>query len=273
MSENSPPYLKRVMVCTDDSPASQGAVKAGLWLGEQCGAEVVLLKVIDSTAVEASPENSEARDNLEDLKSQALEAGIALEEKIRLDGSPQEGILAEAKTFRPDWIIMGRKGSTGLRRLLLGSVTARVIGHFSGSVLVVPREAALNLRTILIASDGSADSEAAWREALAIAEGFKSEVIAVSVARDEAREIDCQLILQHLEASAARHGVALQCRLTRGRPFEAISQVAQDEWANLVVMGTRGRTGLARLLMGSVVERVIGMVDCPVLVAKQVRKE
>jgi nucleotide-binding universal stress UspA family protein len=269
MLEGSPRHLKRVLVCSDDSIASLGAVKAGLWLGKHCGAAVLLLKVIENPTGEALPGNDQVQDSLEDLKSQALEAGATWEEKIRLAASSHEGILEEAKTFRPDWIIMGRKGSTGLRRLLMGSVTARVIGHFPGSVLVVPREADLSFRTILVASDGSADSAAAWVETIAIAEGAKSEVVAVSVAKNEALEIDCHLILQHLEASAARHKVAFQGKLARGRAFEAISQAAQDELANLVVLGTHGRTGLARLLMGSVAERVIGMVGCPVLVAKQ----
>lgn len=272
MSDRLPLHLKRLLVCTDGSLASQGAVNAGLWLGRQSNAQVVCLNVVKSAAGEAF-QRSEGSVGLEDIKARALEAGVDVEVRIRPGVSPHEGILEEAKTFRPNWIIMGRKGLTGLSRLLVGSVTARVIGLCSGSVLVVPREVSLSFRRILVASDGSPDSEAAWREAVVIAERAKSEIVGVSVARNESLQTDCQLILQHLEASAARHGVAFQGMMAKGRAFEAISQAAQAEWADLVVLGAHGRTGLAHLLMGSVAERVIGAVRCPVLVAKMGRKE
>jgi nucleotide-binding universal stress UspA family protein len=238
-------------------------------LGERSGAEVAFLKVINAATGKAFQATEETPDSLEDLKARALAAGVAIEVKGRPANSPHEGILEEAKAAQPDWIIMGRKGQTGLSRLFVGSVTARVIGHGPFSVLVVPREVTLDFRRILVASDGSPDSVAAWREAIAVAERLQSEVVAVSVAVNESRQIDCQLILQHLQGSAARHGVSFDSILAKGRPFEAICQAAQDERADLVVMGTHGRTGLARLLMGSVAERVIGMVGCPVLVAKK----
>ncbi len=272
MSDGAPLHLKRLLVCTDGSPASQGAINAGLWLGRQSRAQVIFLNVGDSAAGEAG-QPSEGAVGPEDLKARALEAGVAAEVRMRPGVSPHEGILEEAETFRPDWIIMGRKGGSGLGRLLLGSVTARVIGHCQGSVLVVPRELSLSFRRILVASDGSPDSEAAWREAVVIAERAKSEIVGISVARNESLQTDCQLILQHLEASAARHGIAFSGLLVEGRPFESICQAAQEEKVNLLVMGTQGRSGLARLLMGSVAERVIGAAPCPVLVAKARRTE
>lgn len=273
MPDLSPLRLKRLLVCSDGSAASGGAVHAGLWLGRQSGAQVVVLNVIDAATGMAWQSTDEFHDNLEDIKKRAVEAGVAVEVKIRPGSSPHEGILEEAQTLRPDWIIMGRKGLSGLSRLLMGSVTARVIGHGQVSVLVVPREANLSFQRILVASDGSPDSHAAWREAIKVAEGFQSEVVAVSVARTEPLQTDCQLIIQHLEASAARHGLAFQGLVAKGRAFEAISQVAHEEQADLVVLGTHGRTGLGRLLMGSVAERVIGTVRCPVLVAKKREKK
>ena len=80
------------------------------------------------------------------------------------------------------------------------------------------------------------------------------------------------MVLQHLKASASRHEIRLESLLLEGRPFEQIVQVAQDEKVDLIVLGSHGRSGLARLLMGSVVERVIGTVKCPVLVTKLKRR-
>ena len=63
-------------------------------------------------------------------------------------------------------------------------------------------------------------------------------------------------------------GVAFEHRLLRGNPAQQIIQLAKDENAALIVMGTHGRTGLMRLLMGSVAEEVVRQAPCPVLTIK-----
>ncbi len=63
-------------------------------------------------------------------------------------------------------------------------------------------------------------------------------------------------------------GVAYEHRLLRGNPAQQIIQLAKDENAALIVMGTHGRTGLMRLLMGSVAEEVVRQAPCPVLTVK-----
>jgi universal stress protein A len=57
-------------------------------------------------------------------------------------------------------------------------------------------------------------------------------------------------------------------RVLEGTAYKTIVEIAAQEKANLIVMGSHGRTGLSRLLMGSVTERVIGHAPCPVLVVK-----
>lgn len=187
---------------------------------------------------------------------------------MRTSMSVPDGLLEEAGISKPDWIIVGRKGLSDIERLLMGSVTSRVIGSSSCHVLVVPRETKLGFKKILIAHDGSAFGEGAWRQAIKLVERAGSEIIAVSMARNESRKLELQMILQHLEASARRHDIKLQSLLPQGRPFEQIIQAAQDEGVNLIVLGSHGRLGLAHLFMRSVAERVIGTVKCPVLVAK-----
>ncbi len=72
-----------------------------------------------------------------------------------------------------------------------------------------------------------------------------------------------------MEAEATMRGALLETAVPLGRPYEAILKVAQAKKANLIVLGSHGRTGLKRLLMGSVTERVIGQAPCPVLVVKK----
>jgi nucleotide-binding universal stress UspA family protein len=270
-------HLNKLLVCTDGSPASEGAVNAAIKLGTLTTARVCLLGVINSPAVygniPAIPEllsalEEQALRRLHIYQEQAARAGVTMESAVTTGISVAEAILDEARARKPDWIIMGRKVASGLDRLLTGSVTRQVIGLSPCPVLVVPRQARPEFRKIMIAHDGSIFGEGAWRETIPLAARANSEVIAVSVARDKSRQSDCHIALQHLEASAERHGIRLQSLFLEGRPFEQIIQAAEAEKVDLIVLGSHGRSGLARLLMGSVAERVTASVNCPALVVK-----
>ena len=98
---------------------------------------------------------------------------------------------------------MGRHGYTGLTRLLMGSVTARVIGHRPCHVLVAPQGVPLSFERLLIASDGSPYSEAAWDEALSLARTMGSALIGVAVAASDRDIPSVTGVVRNLEAAAA----------------------------------------------------------------------
>jgi nucleotide-binding universal stress UspA family protein len=287
MSAASPsaPFPK-ILVCTDGSPDSEGAITAALQLAKTTGSTVFLLEVLiylagyelQSPDTLAPPmvnlelmqvQEDAARERLETWKAEAAKEGVTLEPRIRSGASPYEGILEEAGEIQPDLIIMGRHGYTGLTRLLMGSVTARVIGHRPCHVLVVPQGVRLSFERLLIASDGSPYSEAAWDEALNLARTMGSALIGVAVATSD-RDIPVVTgVVRNLEAAAAAQGVTLETMIPMGRPEEGIVKAAEFKQVSLIIVGSHGRTGLKRLLMGSVAERVIGHAKCPVLVVKK----
>jgi uncharacterized protein len=256
----SPGLPQTLLVCADGSPFCQGAINAALELSDLAGGNVFLVEV-RSRGREAEPRSLPTLPP--DVNAQALQY------QLRFGSPVHEEILAVAAAVHADWIVMGRHGVTGISRLLMGSVTARVIGYSPVNVLVVPREATLQLKRIMVASDGSQYSDAAWEEALALTKVTGGNLVAVTAARDEKRAIDAKLLLQHLEASASRSGVLLETYLIKGWAFEAILAAAKEHRADLIILGSHGRTGLKKLLMGSVAERVIGQAECPVLVVKQ----
>jgi len=282
----SPAPLEKLLVCTDESPDSQGAITAALDLAKAAGCQVFLLQVLSfiplyelqapdllpppmiNLELQAAQEAA-VRARLESWREKAAEMGVRLEIRIRISASPYEGILEEAEAVQPDWIIMGRHGLTGLSRLLLGSVTARVIGHSAFSVLVVPQGAALEFKRVLIAADDSPFSVAAWQEALSITQRMGSQLTAITVAASDGEVKAANQVVQRMEAEARLRGVPLETAVPCGRPFEAILEVAQAKKVNLIVLGSHGRTGLRRLLLGSTAERVIGQAPCPVLVVKK----
>ncbi len=283
----TPAHLEKLLVCTDESPDSQGAITAALDLAKAAGCQVFLLQVLSfiplyelqapdllpppmvNLELQAAQEAA-VRSRLESWQEKAAGMGVHLEPRIRTSASAYEGILEEAEAVQPDWIVMGRHGLTGLSRLLLGSVTARVIGHSVFSVLVVPQGAVLQFKRVLIAVDDSPFSVAAWQEALSITQRMESQLTAITVAPSRGEVKAANQVVQRMEAEARLRGVPLTAAvLPYGHPFEVILQMAQTKQVNLIVLGSHGRTGLRRLLLGSTAERVIGQAPCPVLVVKK----
>lgn len=271
-----PARLERLLVCTDGSADSQGAVAGALALAQACASKVYLLRVLEfNPEFEAqAPElvarqEGEVRAYLEGLQAEAARLDVLLETRVRRREAAYEAIVTEAEKIKPELIIMGRRGRGRLFRLMMGNVTARVIGHSPFNVLVVPQEVRLEFKRILIASDGSPYSDAAWDEALYVTRRVESQLLALSVARHEEELEIAQAIVARLKAEAGRSGVSLETLVRLGRPFEAIVQAAGEKRADLIVMGALGMTGLTSLLMGSVTERVIAQAPCPVMVVKR----
>jgi len=81
-------------------------------------------------------------------------------------------------------------------------------------------------------------------------------------------EMGAKSIVDEAKALAEKAGIDAEMVLVEGEPYEKIIGVAKDVGAGLICMGSHGRTGIGRLMMGSVTERVIGEATTPVLVVK-----
>lgn len=194
-------------------------------------------------------------------------------------GEPYERIVRVAADENCDLIVMGRRGLSRLERELMGGVTARVIGHTSKDVLVVPENAKVSWRKILLTTDGSDYSAVAVERAIDLAASHAAELMAVSIVdiNDEfstqapglVKEMitAAQAVLAEVTAKANEHHLSLITKVSEGEPHEIIRDLASSWGADLILMGSHGRKGLTRLLMGSVTERVIGLASCPVLIS------
>jgi nucleotide-binding universal stress UspA family protein len=135
----------------------------------------------------------------------------------------------------------------------------------------------LPFKTILFTTDFSPASGVAWEVAGALARDYRSRVIVAHVLEPTAvgfnefapyagHEEDRAAALANLQSiQAPSPRVALEYRLLEGDPAQAINEAAAEIGADLIVMGTHGRTGLSRLLMGSVAEEVLRTAPCPVM--------
>ena len=193
-------------------------------------------------------------------------------------GEPYDKIVHVADDENCDLIVMGRRGTHQLERELMGSVTARVIGYTLKDVLVVPEGTKLTRKNILLATDGSPSCETAVDRAIELAKDQSASLTAVSVVytNDEyialAPGIVANLIgkakekLATIRQKSKEAGVEINTVIKEGEAYEAINTLAQNSNVDLIVMGSHGKKGLQRLLMGSVTERTIGYAACPVLV-------
>jgi nucleotide-binding universal stress UspA family protein len=266
----------KLMVCTDGSDEGQNAVAVALELARACDSQVIAVQVLhvvpefQAVAPDLPATLGKAvRENMAVIKAAADKLGVALKIVTPEGQLPHAAIVATAEKIRPDLVIMGRCGKTALGRILMGNVTARVIGNSPINVLVVPRGAAIGFQRILVASDGSPYSQAAWELALAMAKQAKSRLIGVAVAPEEGDIIESKAIIRRMLTAATLAGVPMKGVNPQGVAADSgIVQQAIKNEVDVIVVGSYGRTGLKKLLMGSVTERVIGDSPCPILVVK-----
>jgi nucleotide-binding universal stress UspA family protein len=272
-----PAQWSKIMACTDGSPEGQNAVLQALELARACSCKVHTVQVVEIVPeFEAvAPDlrsclEEEIRKSMEAFKDKAAELGVVIEPRVLNCQLPHRAIVATAEEVQAELIVVGRYGRTGLTRLLMGNVTARIIGFSPVDVLVVPEGMTLGFKRLLIASDGSSFSAAAWDTALAMAKRAGSKLLGLCAAREEGEIIEAQETIHQMLTAANQEGVAFTGLSPQGQQADdAIIQTALKEGVNLIIMGSHGRTGLKKLLMGSVTERVIGDTPCPVLVVKK----
>lgn len=199
------------------------------------------------------------------------------------DEEPYAAIVKRAEDWGAGLVVVGYRGASGLTRMLLGGVAERVVRLAHCPVLVVRPKS--GTRRIVVGTDFSDPAlpaiEAAFDEARRIdgrvtvvhsldirwlpTDGFGVPDSAATALRLDEMEADAAERLDQVLRS--RH-VPAERRVMREGPATALIRVAEETDADLVVVGTRGRTGLSRVLLGSVAEAVVRSAGCSVLVVR-----
>jgi len=122
--------------------------------------------------------------------------------------------------------------------------------------------------TILLPTDGHPRTPQAVDHALNVAELADATVHVVSVVTPEVTEAGAQDAVDAVDEMAAERGVPTRTALLEGRPYEEILEYVERVAVDMVVMGTQGRSGLDRFMLGSVTERVLRTSDVPVLAVR-----
>lgn len=291
--------LRRIVVATDLSAPAERALAWAEDLAGRHGSTLVLIhSVIPPDSFGAAVEMplglgdqllASAREKLEDLASALRARGHEAETLVGF-GRPENFIDDICQQQGADLCVIGTRGLRGFRHLLLGSTAQRVLRRACCPVLSVHEEdsdGSAEVKRLLVPTDFSPDAEAAIDDAVTI---FSLAGGGVTVFLLHALQLPTDygvygtqgmshMSLRYWEALASSfeerlHGIAsgleerglrTETRVVRGYAPEAILAAAQELKVELVAMGTRGRTGLGRLVLGSTAERVVQCAPCPVL--------
>ncbi len=272
-------HHRRFLLATDRSDFSSGAEHVAMAMAEKCGAPVICMTMVlsnpelDAIAPERIEQaEEEAQDYLDRLATTYERKKLTLEPWVRHGMDPADEIVAVADEVNADIIVMGRRGQRGLARLMLGHATARVIGYARCNVLVVPRAGQMWQQRILLATDGSRFFEAAAEVTREMALECRLPVTVISTIREvfsSERGRQAVEVAERTTEIFRQAGVEAESIVVNGDPEERIIETADSRGADLIVMGTHGRTGFKKALLGSVTERVIGSTRWPVLAVKE----
>lgn len=299
----------RILVGTDFSPTATAALDWAVQLARQQNAHVELIhaftvppsvpEYVSPSAIAPAPIFDEevrraARSRLEKEAASLRVQGIEVDIWLGV-GTPSQVICDRAAETSSLAIVVGTRGLTGLRHLLLGSTTERVVQKAPCPVLSVhPQDRPSPLRSILIPTDFSEDAERAIHTAqrllaplaslsqetrLILLHAFNLPIeytaygpIPTSVHYLEDTGLKAERHLQEMTDRLIADGLSVDWVAREGDPSMVIVEEAERRQVDLIAMGTHGRSGLRHLLLGSTAERVVQHAGCPVMTVRGSRK-
>jgi nucleotide-binding universal stress UspA family protein len=290
--------LNRILCPIDFSEPSRHAWQHALTLARWYGATLTALHVFQTVAVMDQPpvvmtgaDRDRLLERLREFTSRAPD-GVHVDVRVQAAADVHREILHQADRIDADLIVIGSHGRSGFGRLLLGSVTEQVLAAATCTTLVVPSLAQdahpgrpPALRRILCPVDFSETSLRALTYATTLAEEADAALILLHavesttgvletpdaavfetyVVRDAARSA-ARARLEALVPAEVRTYCRVEIEVTEGPASSEILGAAMERGADLIVMGTQGRSPLGRLLFGSNAARVIRRARCPVMV-------
>lgn len=286
----------KIIVATDFSPGSERALATAAGLAASDGAELVVAHVLEVPSVFGGelPAPVEVVEELEEDAVRGLDqavrdasaTGAARVSSQLLHGEPEGVLLRLAEPPDVDLVVVGTHGRTGLSRVLLGSIAEKVVRHAPCSVLVVrPGNEPVRFTHVLCPIDGEDSSRSALLRAAELATTHDAKltllnVIELAVAYSGRRAVQYLHLLDRASRELlgkekeslklSRPRLTIDTRVAIGSAGgQILASLDDDPSIDLVVVGSHGRTGIKRVVLGSVAEKVVRHARCPVLVARQ----
>lgn len=297
--------IRRILCPVDFSDASADAVEHATAIARWYGARLTVLHVYPSVgrpptlpvpdAGGAHPPSSDEVETLRDRVATAVsaDAGVVVQAAV-IPGQPVGGIIDQARALPADLVVMGTHGASGFQRLILGSVTEKVLRKAPCPVLTVPPRAHTTsvqpFKRVLCAMDFSECSEKALAYAASLAkesgatltllhviewpwheppaptfEGVPPAQARALMEYREYLESSATSRIEAVAASVAPGGPAPEVAVRFGKPYVELLAVAGEQHADVIVIGVTGRSTLDIGFFGSTTNQVVRRATCPVL--------
>jgi nucleotide-binding universal stress UspA family protein len=285
----------RILFPTDGSDGAEAARAAVFDIAERHGAALDVLHVADTTVLSSTRIQTEVHDEfvrrgeriVEAVADAAASRGIPTRTEVRQGGVP-ETIVDDAATADVDLIVMPTHGRTGVERVVLGSVTERVLRTAAAPVLTLNPEATPQrypYESVLVPTDGSEPADRALELGVDLATEYGASVHLLSVVDvaslglDVSSELQTEVLAERAESvvddarayAETNSASPVEAAVEYGTAIHrAIQAYIDDHDVDVVVLGTHGRSGIDRLLLGSVAEKVLRTASVPVLTVPSV---
>ena len=292
--------FRRILCATDLSDISHQAIAHGITFAHEFGAHLLVCHCIHLPAPSIygeaylAPEEQLHRsmDFARKRIAELMEGHAVDWESLVIVGPAAQEITREARERAVDIVLTATQGRRVLKRMLLGSVTERLMRTLPCPLLVIPAadgeaaampEAALRFKRILVGCDFSPDADLAFRHGLSLAQEFQAELHLMHVIETPLYTETLKPVFAHQPASTAvirdflqskvdalvpqeaRHWCQPVTVLEEGQPYRQLLRYAEEQAIDLIVLGVRGHGLIGTMFLGSTTDRVIRRANCPVL--------
>jgi len=288
--------IDRIVVPLDGSGTAEAILPQVRRILHRTDSEIILVRAVvpppaedAMTLTEAEALLDGARNYVAGVEQRFREGGVRVKSITRV-GTAAGVILDVAEEERASLIAMATHGETGLKRLLLGSVTEQVLHKSPAPVLVVrpfhsysivPPESPEQqpIRTLLLPLDESETGQAALAPVSELAALFDVRVLLLRILETDKKGSDlaqaraeAEHHLKELARPLEARGIETVFLVEQGDPAKAILDVCRAVDVDLVAMATHGRSGLSRMVLGSVTESVLRESTFPMLVVRAAKR-
>jgi nucleotide-binding universal stress UspA family protein len=292
--------IRQILCPVDLSDCSRAALEYAAALARAGQGRLTVLHVYSMLTaahmpmLDGAPDRDVDPDRLtRDLEAFVLPvaAGLSIGLRVRRADDVRRAIIDDVNAVNADLLVLGSHGRSGFERLLLGSITERVVRKSPCAVLVVPPQSAPaydgRFRQIVCGIDFSASSLQAFRYAVSTVAATGADVTLVHALEMPPELRDSQIVaaydveairaaaeagtrarLQAIAAGEAASPVCVNAMVVEGRAHREILKIAGARNADLIVLGTHGRSAIDRCVFGSNTDGVLRGAPCPTLTVR-----
>jgi nucleotide-binding universal stress UspA family protein/nitrite reductase/ring-hydroxylating ferredoxin subunit len=260
---------KRIVIGTDGSETAAVAQRAATVLAQECGSELVVTYAVDPYSFDASRAHAIVNEAVRQAKEDDVPA-----RGVRRAGNPTEILIETARREEADLLVVGNRGmGTRAGRFVSGGAPDEV-SHRAPCDLLIVRTATRSdrakdpgdYRRILVGVDGSPTADEASRKAFDLSIMLGSRLTLVSVGEP----LMAGVVLR--DTAGRLGGRRIETLQLRGDPTEQICRAAEEQEADLLVVGNKGMAGAKRFVFGSIPDRISHQAPRDVLIVRTTGK-